>query len=60
MYYNVFGEKVSRRRFKEMQEAAKNRRELIVAGLTSRRDLFKMGLLTRRQCRLCCVTVMSR
>jgi len=46
MYYNVFGEKVSRRRFKEMQEAAKNRRELIAAGLTSRRDLFKMGLLT--------------
>jgi FtsP/CotA-like multicopper oxidase with cupredoxin domain len=29
-----------------MQEAAKNRRELIAAGLTSRRDLFKMGLLT--------------
>ncbi len=46
MYYNVFGEKVSRRRFKEMCEAAKNRRELIAAGLTSRRDLFKMGLLT--------------
>src|SRR5215468_10099547 len=46
MYYNVFGEKVSRRRFKEACEAAKNRRELIAAGLTSRRDLFKMGLLT--------------
>jgi FtsP/CotA-like multicopper oxidase with cupredoxin domain len=46
MYYNVFGEKVSRRRFKEAMEAAKNRRELIAAGLTSRRDLFKMGLLT--------------
>jgi FtsP/CotA-like multicopper oxidase with cupredoxin domain len=46
MYYNVFGEKVSRRRFKEMCNAAKNRRELIAAGLTSRRDLFKMGLLT--------------
>src|SRR5216684_8873433 len=46
MYYNVFGEKVSRRRFKEMCEAAKNRRELIAAGLTSRRDLFRMGLLT--------------
>src|SRR5215472_13706060 len=46
MYYNVFGEKVSRRRYKEMLEAAKNRRELIAAGLTSRRDLFKMGLLT--------------
>jgi FtsP/CotA-like multicopper oxidase with cupredoxin domain len=46
MYYNVFGEKVSRRRFKEMCDAANNRRELIAAGLTSRRDLFKMGLLT--------------
>ncbi len=46
MYYNVFGEKVSRKRYKEMQNAAKNRRELITAGLTSRRDLFKMGLLT--------------
>jgi FtsP/CotA-like multicopper oxidase with cupredoxin domain len=46
MYYNVYGEKVSRRRFKEMEEAAYNRRELIRAGLTSRRDLFKMGLLT--------------
>jgi FtsP/CotA-like multicopper oxidase with cupredoxin domain len=46
MYYNVFGEKVSRARYREMLEAAKNRRELIAAGLTSRRDLFKMGLLT--------------
>jgi FtsP/CotA-like multicopper oxidase with cupredoxin domain len=46
MYYNVFGEKVSRRKYKEMLEAAKNRRELIAAGLTSRRELFKMGLLT--------------
>ena len=46
MYYNVFGEKVSRRRYKEMCNAAKNRRELIAAGLTSRRDLIKMGLLT--------------
>src|SRR6516225_343768 len=46
MYCNVFGEKVSRRRFKEMCNAAKNRRELIAAGLTSRRDLLKMGLLT--------------
>jgi FtsP/CotA-like multicopper oxidase with cupredoxin domain len=46
MYKNVYGEKVSRRRFKEMEEAAKNRRELIAHGLTSRRDLFKMGLLT--------------
>ncbi|HJZ80312.1 MAG TPA: multicopper oxidase domain-containing protein [Pyrinomonadaceae bacterium] len=46
MYYNVFGEKVSRARYREMLAAAKNRRELIAAGLTSRRDLFKMGLLT--------------
>jgi FtsP/CotA-like multicopper oxidase with cupredoxin domain len=46
MYYNVFGEKVSRKRYKEMVNAAKNRRELIAAGLTSRRDLMKMGLLT--------------
>src|SRR5262249_40897726 len=46
MYYNVFGEKVSRARFREMVNAAKNRRELIAAGLTSRRDLVKMGLLT--------------
>ncbi|HVT58644.1 MAG TPA: multicopper oxidase domain-containing protein [Thermoanaerobaculia bacterium] len=29
-----------------MLNAAKNRRELIAAGLTSRRDLLKMGLLT--------------
>ena len=46
MYYNVYGEKVSRRRYKEMLNAAKNRRELVAAGLTSRRDLLKMGLLT--------------
>lgn len=46
MYFNVFGEKVSRARYHEMVNAAKNRRELIAAGLTSRRDLMKMGLLT--------------
>ena len=46
MYYNVFGEKVSKAKYREMLTAAKNRRELIAAGLTSRRDLFKMGLLT--------------
>jgi len=46
MYFNVLGEKVSKARYKEMIEAAKNRRELIAAGLTSRRDLLKMGLLT--------------
>jgi len=46
MYFNVFGEKVSKARYREMLNAAKNRRELIAAGLTSRRDLMKMGLLT--------------
>src|SRR6516162_1179607 len=46
MYRNVFGEKVSRARYKAMLNAAKNRRELIAAGLTSRRDLWKMGLLS--------------
>src|SRR5215469_9532303 len=46
MYFNIFGDRVSRRRFKEMLNAAKNRRELIAAGLTSRRDLMKIGLLT--------------
>src|SRR5262249_53197737 len=46
MFYNVFGEKVSRARYREMLRAAENRRELIASGLTSRRDLFKMGLLT--------------
>ena len=46
MYFNVFGEKVSRKRYKEMQNAAKNRREIIAAGLSGRRDLMKLGLLT--------------
>src|SRR5258707_14050710 len=46
MYYNVCGERVSGAGYREMLTAAKNRRELIAAGLTSRRDLFKMGLLT--------------
>ena len=46
MYFNVFGEKVSRARYKAMLNAARNRRELIAAGLTGRRDLLKMGLLT--------------
>ncbi|HEY6184640.1 MAG TPA: multicopper oxidase domain-containing protein [Terriglobales bacterium] len=46
MYFNALGEKVSRARHREMENAAKNRRELIAAGLTSRRDLLKMGLLT--------------
>jgi len=46
MYYNVHGEKVSRARWKGMLNALKNRQEIIAAGF-SRRDLFKMGLLTR-------------
>lgn len=46
MYFNSLGEKVSRRRYREMLAAAKNRRELIAAGLTSRRDLLKLGLLS--------------
>src|SRR5450432_3295011 len=46
MYFNVFGEKVSRKRYKEMQNAAKNRRELIEAGLSGHRELMKLGLLT--------------
>ena len=46
MYYNALGEKVSRARYREMLNAAKNRRELIAAGLYGRRELAKMGLLT--------------
>src|SRR5258705_33471 len=46
MYYNGRGERVSRARWKEMYQAFQNRQELIRAGLTSRRDLLKMGLLT--------------
>src|SRR5580692_3727293 len=46
MYFNVYGEKVSRKRYREMVQAGKNRRELISANLTSRRDLMKLGLLT--------------
>lgn len=46
MYRDVFGEKVSRAKWKEMQDAAKNRRELIGAGYCSRRDLMKLGLIT--------------
>lgn len=44
-YKNVFGEKLSRARHKEMVQARKNRQEFIAAGL-GRRDLMKMGLLT--------------
>jgi len=45
MYFNVFGEKVSRARWKEMLNAAKNRRELIAAGYHTRRELMKLGLI---------------
>jgi hypothetical protein len=45
MYRNVLGEKVSKRRYREMLAAARNRRELIAAGL-GRRELLKMGLLS--------------
>ena len=46
MYLNSRGEKVSRARWKEMYNAFQNRQELIKAGLTSRRDMLRMGLLT--------------
>jgi FtsP/CotA-like multicopper oxidase with cupredoxin domain len=46
MYFNHRGERVSRARWKEMYQAFCNRQELIKAGLTSRRDLMKLGLLT--------------
>jgi FtsP/CotA-like multicopper oxidase with cupredoxin domain len=45
MYFNGRGEAVSRARWKEMYQAFLNRQELIKAGLTSRRDLLRMGLL---------------
>lgn len=46
MYFNVFGERVSKARYKEMLAAARNRRDLIASGNFTRRDLLKMGLLT--------------
>src|ERR1043166_8827722 len=46
MYFNHRGERVSRARWREMYQAFQNRQELIKAGLTSRRDLMKLGLLT--------------
>ena len=45
MYRNIFGEKVSKARYKEMVNAAQNRRELIEARF-DRRELIKMGLIT--------------
>ncbi len=46
MYFNVFGERVSKARYREMIDAARNRRDLIASGNFTRRDLLKMGLLT--------------
>ncbi|HEX9224768.1 MAG TPA: hypothetical protein VF860_15665, partial [Candidatus Acidoferrales bacterium] len=45
MYYNSKGERISRAKWKAMQNALKNRLELVKAGFT-RRDLMKMGLMT--------------
>jgi FtsP/CotA-like multicopper oxidase with cupredoxin domain len=45
MYYNSKGERISRTQWKAMQNALKNRMELVKAGFT-RRDLMKMGLMT--------------
>src|SRR6266487_5769598 len=51
MYYNVFGEKVSRRKYKEMLEAAKNRRDLMKMGLLTAGGMLvaKSGLSARAQ-----------
>jgi len=45
MYFNANGERISRARWKELYQAFKNRQEIIRARL-SRRDLWKMGLLS--------------
>lgn len=45
MYYDSDKKKISRARWKAMQNALHNRLELVKAGLT-RRDLMKMGLMT--------------
>jgi len=44
VYYDANGARVSRRRWKEMYQAFKNRQELVAAGFT-RRDLMRMGLI---------------
>jgi FtsP/CotA-like multicopper oxidase with cupredoxin domain len=44
VYFNANGERVSRRLWKEMYQAFKNRQELINAGVT-RRDMIRMGLI---------------
>jgi FtsP/CotA-like multicopper oxidase with cupredoxin domain len=46
MYFDVFGNKISKSQYREMVNAQRNRRELRKAGLMNRRDLMKMGLLT--------------
>jgi len=48
MYFNVLSKKVSRSGYKEMFTAAKNRGELISAGLTGKHDLINMGLLSEK------------
>lgn len=52
MYYNVFGDKVSKTRFKEMENTEKNCRELTVtvAPRHTRYDLLKMGALADAGC----------
>src|SRR5215813_9882673 len=45
MYFNIFGYKVSKARWKQMLSAQRNRREIIASRL-GRRELFKLGLLT--------------
>ena len=45
MYFNANGERISHARWKELYQAFKNRQEIIRARL-SRRELWKMGLLS--------------
>lgn len=49
MYKNVFGEKVSKVRFKEMANARKNRRELVAENF-DRRQLMKRNNGSSRYC----------
>src|SRR5215469_16057685 len=46
MSSNIFSKTICRRRLEAMINAARNRCELIAAGLTSRRGLMKVELLT--------------
>src|SRR6266852_5516453 len=49
MYFNALGEKVSGARFREMENAAKNRRDLIKMGLLTSAGMLvpKLGLSAR-------------